>query len=209
MRLAALCASAVLLVSGAQGVLATAIPSSRSPKPVHDTLRQRAAARAAVRLAPMPEVTLAPAEPAPSGERRSLRLTLTRQRAEVVRLVNSRRGEAGLEPVRRHAVLEQVAQIHAEDMKARSYFAHESPDGLTPEDRLRAAGYLTPPCACNYHSAYGENIATGFVSPADVMKSWMSSPGHRANILNPDFREIGIGISGRLWSQEFGVMEVK
>jgi uncharacterized protein YkwD len=84
-------------------------------------------------------------------------------------------------------------------MAARRYFAHESPDGGTPFDRMLSAGYP-------YGAA--ENIARGQRLPLEVMHSWMNSWGHRKNILHPDFVTIGVGVhldkDGPWWTQHFG-----
>ncbi len=86
----------------------------------------------------------------------------------------------------------------------RNFFAHNTPDGQTPFDRMKAAGI-------SYSSA-GENIAAGQYSPQNVMDSWMNSPGHRKNILNPDFEYIGVGLArggsyGIYWAQEFATFK--
>ncbi|BAU87675.1 allergen V5/tpx-1 family protein [Streptomyces laurentii] len=84
-------------------------------------------------------------------------------------------------------------------MAARDFFDHTNPDGDGPGERVTATGYQW--------STYGENIAKGQATAAEVMEGWMNSPGHRANILNCDFREIGIGLhtsGGPYWTQVFG-----
>jgi uncharacterized protein YkwD len=84
-------------------------------------------------------------------------------------------------------------------MAARDFFDHTNPDGDGPGERVTAAGYRW--------ATYGENIAKGQRTPAQVMESWMNSPGHRANILNCSFEEIGIGLhdgGGPYWTQVFG-----
>jgi uncharacterized protein YkwD len=88
-------------------------------------------------------------------------------------------------------------------MASRDYFAHISPDGETPGDQILAAGYQ--PLLC------GENIASGYSSAREVVRAWMASPSHRANILERRFRDIGLAYteapgteSGVLWVQEFG-----
>ena len=68
----------------------------------------------------------------------------------------------------------------------RNFFAHNTPDGQTPFDRMKAAGI-------SYSSA-GENIAAGQSSPQNVMDSWMNSPGHKENIMNNRFKKIGVGL---------------
>ncbi|WP_329285983.1 CAP domain-containing protein [Streptomyces sp. NBC_00691] len=118
---------------------------------------------------------------------------------QVIALVNAERAKAGCGPLSANATLTRAAQGHSDDMAARDFFDHTNPDGAGPGERVTAAGYPW--------STYGENIAMGQSSPAQVMESWMNSPGHRANILNCDFKEIGIGIhsqGGPYWTQVFG-----
>ncbi|MFI6417324.1 CAP domain-containing protein [Streptomyces sp. NPDC050842] len=118
---------------------------------------------------------------------------------QVVALVNAERAKAGCGPLSANATLTKAAQGHSEDMAARDFFDHTNPDGDGPGERVTAAGYPW--------STYGENIAMGQSTPEDVMDSWMNSPGHRANILNCSFKEIGIGIhseGGPYWTQVFG-----
>ncbi|MFJ9810364.1 sigma-70 family RNA polymerase sigma factor [Streptomyces sp. NPDC101158] len=118
---------------------------------------------------------------------------------EVVDLVNAERARAGCGPLTENSLLTRAAQGHSDDMAARDFFDHTNPDGDGPGERVTAAGYRW--------STYGENIAKGQRTPAEVMDSWMNSPGHRANILNCAFREIGIGIhtaGGPYWTQVFG-----
>lgn len=122
---------------------------------------------------------------------------------EVLRLVNEERGARGLAPLRRMPTLDEAADNRARDMAERDYFAHISPDGITPGDQILAAGY--EPVLC------GENIASGYPSAQTVVKAWMASPSHRANILEARFRDIGLAYreapgtdSGVLWVQEFG-----
>ncbi|MFE9820453.1 sigma-70 family RNA polymerase sigma factor [Streptomyces sp. NPDC005773] len=120
--------------------------------------------------------------------------------AQVVALVNKERAAAGCGALTEDAQLTDAAQRHSEDMAARNFFEHTNPDGAGPGERVTDAGYRW--------SAYGENIARGQQSPESVMDSWMNSPGHRANILNCSFKNIGIGIhkgaGGPWWTQDFG-----
>ena len=129
---------------------------------------------------------------------------LERARAEVLARVNDARKKAGLAPLRSNRRLDQAAQRHAEDMLARRYFAHESRDGKTVRERARAAGYDW--------RTIGENLAENQFSVDEVMDGWLRSPSHRRNILNPSFKELGVGLAlGRsgqhyrvLWVQAFG-----
>ncbi|MCC3770016.1 CAP domain-containing protein [Streptomyces sp. UNOC14_S4] len=122
--------------------------------------------------------------------------------AEVVALTNAERAAAGLRPLADDRRLAAAAQAHSADMVARDFYAHTSPEGRQPWDRAAAAG-----CA---HRGIGENIACGQRSAAEVVDGWMNSPGHRANILKPDFTHIGIGFVGggrvgTYWTQLFGM----
>ena len=129
---------------------------------------------------------------------------LAAMRAAVLARVNAERAKAGRRPLTRNVNLERSAQRYAEDMLARGFFAHESPEGTRPRDRDETAGYEA--------RAVGENIAEGQFTAADVMDGWMASPGHRHNILDSDFSELGVGLAlGRgpegdqvVWVQEFG-----
>ncbi|WJV44294.1 CAP domain-containing protein [Streptomyces flavofungini] len=119
---------------------------------------------------------------------------------QVLGLVNAERQKAGCRPLTNNSKLATAAQRHSADMKARNYFSHTSPDGTDPGKRITAAGYRW--------STYGENIARGQQTAKSVMSSWMNSEGHRANILNCSFKELGVGIvkgsGGPWWTQNFG-----
>ncbi|MFE7271454.1 sigma-70 family RNA polymerase sigma factor [Streptomyces sp. NPDC057623] len=123
--------------------------------------------------------------------------------AQVVALVNKERSAAGCGPVSEDPLLDKAALGHSEDMDARDFFDHTNPDGADPGQRITAAGYTW--------STYGENIAMGQQTPEAVMESWMNSPGHRANILNCSFKDIGVGVhkasGGPWWTQNFGAKQ--
>jgi uncharacterized protein YkwD len=124
-------------------------------------------------------------------------------RKEMFERVNAVRAAAGLEPVVADPHLEIAAQKHADDMLARRYYNHLTPEGLTPRDRIEDAGLFS--------SLVAENIAEGEFSVAEVMDGWMKSEEHRANILNPRVTALGVGLAvGRfeerlrlLWVQDF------
>ncbi|MEV2253545.1 sigma-70 family RNA polymerase sigma factor [Streptomyces sp. NPDC050147] len=120
--------------------------------------------------------------------------------AEVTRLANAERAKSGCGPLTLNSKLNDAAQGHSDDMAERDFFDHTNPDGKDPGDRTTAAGYKW--------TTYGENIAAGQRTPAAVMDSWMNSSGHRANILNCSFKEIGVGYrqggGGPWWTQNFG-----
>lgn len=119
---------------------------------------------------------------------------------EVLRLVNEERTKRGLNALKRASDLDALARAHSADMINRHFFDHNNPDGQSPFDRMRAAGI-------SYRAA-AENIASGQRSAEAVMNAWMNSSGHRANILNATYTEIGIGAvkssGGTIyWTQEF------
>lgn len=108
--------------------------------------------------------------------------------AEVVRLVNKIRAQEGLSPLATTSALSAAAGQRAEELVSR--YAHERPDGTDCFTVLREFGV-------SYRAA-GENIAAGYPTPEAVVTGWMNSPGHRANILNPGFKAIGVGhVSGQ------------
>jgi len=105
----------------------------------------------------------------------------------IISLTNDSRTQQNLSELKENSLLDAAAQNKANDMLAKGYFSHNTPDGHTPWDFITAAGY-------NYITA-GENLAVNFTEAENVEDAWMNSPGHRANILNKSYEEIGIGIS--------------
>jgi uncharacterized protein YkwD len=105
-------------------------------------------------------------------------------------------------PLNMNPALRCAARKHSADMAARNFFDHTNPDGDTPWDRMDKAGY-------GAYSNAGENIAAGSPDAQGTMNQWLESDGHCANIMNPNFQEIGVGYStggqyGHLWTQVFG-----
>ncbi|MFF3488320.1 CAP domain-containing protein [Streptomyces sp. NPDC002701] len=126
---------------------------------------------------------------------------LVRTAAEVLALTNAERAAAGLPPLAEDPLLTRAAQAHSADMVTRAFYSHTSPDGSEPWHRAAAAG--------STRRTIGENIACGQRSPAEVVRGWMDSPGHRANILKPAFTHLGVGFAGggpagTYWTQLFG-----
>ncbi|MEL7565468.1 MAG: SafA/ExsA family spore coat assembly protein [Dehalobacterium sp.] len=122
------------------------------------------------------------------------------QENEVIRLVNIERQKNGLTPLKANWELSRVARYKSKDMAEKNYFSHTSPTYGSPFKMMTDFG-LT-------YSAAGENIAMGQKTPADVMKGWMNSSGHRANILNSTYTEIGVGLAvnkngQNYWTQMF------
>ncbi|WP_088800268.1 CAP domain-containing protein [Streptomyces sp. 2321.6] len=119
--------------------------------------------------------------------------------AQVLSLVNQERARAGCSPVTADKELAGLAQQFSDDMARRGFFDHADPDGDTPWDRARDAGI---------DDLGGEDIARGQATAQAVMDSWMNSPGHRANILNCEYKTLGVGAhagpGGPWWTQDFG-----
>lgn len=113
--------------------------------------------------------------------------------------MNQERALAGCGPVRANPPLAALAGAFSLDMATRGFFSHHDPDGNTPWDRATKAGLS---------GLGGENIARGQGDAEAVMKAWMNSPEHRANILNCEFRTLGVGAhfaaGGPWWTQDFG-----
>jgi uncharacterized protein YkwD len=113
--------------------------------------------------------------------------------ASIVDLTNVERARAGVAPLRANSKLMQAAQLQAEQMASLGRMSHVISDGPypQPQDRLAAAGYRW--------RAFAENIAYGQTGPEDVTESWMTSPGHRTNMLNAAYTELGTGyaVDGR------------
>ncbi|KZS48487.1 SCP-like extracellular [Paenibacillus glucanolyticus] len=114
---------------------------------------------------------------------------------QVLDLVNKERSKAGLGSLTMDEELSKMAMAKAEDMYDNNYFDHNSPTHGSPMDMMKEYGIT-------YNSA-GENIAKGQTSPSQVMKDWMNSPGHKANILNKSYTKIGIAFYNNEWVQEF------
>ena len=108
-------------------------------------------------------------------------------------LLNRRRAARGAKKLRHNQRLAKAARAHAADMVRRDYFDHTAPGGVSFVDRIMREDYVSP----GQGWRLGENLAWGsyqLATPKSVVRSWMHSPGHRANILNRSFREIGIGV---------------
>ena len=139
-------------------------------------------------------------------------------RAAVVCLINRVRAEHGEAPLVTNPDLERAAEEHSQELVADDYFAHVSPSGLTPVQRIEATGYVPGP-SVGY--VLGENLAWGTLNlstPQQIVQAWVASPGHLANILESQYKDTGIGViaavppsladgeSGATYAQEFGVI---
>ena len=121
---------------------------------------------------------------------------------EILRLTNVEREANGLPALIWDSRLGAAARSHSTDMAQRDYFSHISPEGEGPGERLRKEGYS---------DIWMENIAAGAATPSDVVAGWMGSEVHRANILNPGFTHVGVGVCYReeatyryYYTQDFG-----
>ena len=117
--------------------------------------------------------------------------------SEVIRLVNEVRRENGLKALTANWELSRVARYKSQDMLNKGYFSHTSPTYGTPFQMIKAFGL-------SFRTA-GENIARGYPTPQAVVNGWMNSSGHRANILNASYTQIGVGYvaQGNYWTQMF------
>ena len=130
--------------------------------------------------------TAASAAPAPA---------MTAAEKKVLTLTNAARKKAGCKPLKGNKRLALAARRHSKDMAVNKYFSHTSKDGSSPWDRIKRTGYKNPGA---------ENIAYGYPSAKAVVKGWLKSPGHRANILNCGLKSLGVGKYKTHWTQDFG-----
>ncbi|SDT18067.1 uncharacterized protein, YkwD family [Paenibacillaceae bacterium GAS479] len=157
----------------------TAAPTA-TPKPT-----------AAPTATPKPTATPAPTA-APGGGQGESSTAFAQQ---VVSIVNQERAKQGLGALASDAALSKVAMDKAKDMYVNNYFSHTSPTYGSPFDMMAANGI-------KYNTA-GENIAKGQRTPEEVMKAWMESPGHKANIMKSSYTSIGVAYHNGVWVQMF------
>jgi uncharacterized protein YkwD len=142
--------------------------------------------------------------------------TLPVSRDATLCLLNGERADRGLAPLAPNGRLAAAATAYAHDLVAGTYFSHTGRDGSGVAERIERSGYLPRDAGW----VLGENLAWGtggLATPAAIMQAWMNSPGHRENILNPSFREIGVGVVagnpaaadglGATYATEFGAIE--
>ncbi|MFI2778993.1 CAP domain-containing protein [Streptomyces sp. ALB3] len=181
-------------------------PSTSAPKPTTKAPeRTKAPAPRPTKSTSAGSAARTPTAPKPSSAAPSSRPAVpaspsaVSDQAAVLALVNQERAKVGCSPVTTSSSLTALAQDFSEDMAARGFFGHTDPDGATPWDRAAAAGV---------QGLGGENIARGQAGAQAVMDAWMNSDGHRANILNCDYKTLGVGVhlgsGGPWWTQDFG-----
>ena len=156
-------------------------------------------------LSPTPTYTptAAPPEPTPDG----CEVTINEEYIQIMLdLINQARLDAGVPPLITTPELMQSAQAHSRDMSCRNFFRHNNLQGETPFDRMEAAGYPLVYAAENIYAGQGV-----YNSPEKAVKAWLNSPGHRVNMLNPDFVHIGLGFAytntsyyGGYYTTDFG-----
>lgn len=119
------------------------------------------------------------------GNASAIESDVTSQAKAVLRLVNAERAKVGLKELTLSDKLNSIADTKAKDMAINNYFSHTSPTYGSPFEMLQHFGVT--------YRAAGENIAAGQITASEVMNSWMNSSGHRANILNANYTELGVG----------------
>lgn len=180
--------------------------TSASPTASPSTVRPTPSASRTTRPTPSQARTTAPSRrsterssaPSGGGATNAPSGNISAQAREVVDLVNAERAKAGCKALTIDDKLMTAAQRHSQDQADHGNMSHTGSDGSDPGDRIDRVGYQW--------RTYGENVAWNQKTPAAVMDAWMNSPGHRANILNCAFTEIGVGIAssnGPYWTQDF------
>jgi uncharacterized protein YkwD len=167
-----------------------------TPRPTTPPTSPRAAGQTGAATSP-PAIPARPAGPAPTATGATVGSWFAN---DVIAATNRERRVAGCPDLTVDPVLTVVAQAHSVDMAVAGYFSHDGRDGRTPFDRITAAGFA--------FSVAAENIAAGQRDPDTVLRAWMDSPGHRANILNCLLTRIGVGFAtggsyGTYWTQDF------
>jgi len=107
-------------------------------------------------------------------------------KATIIKLLNNDRTSRGLGPLKENYQLDKSALLKAQDIIKNGYFDHYSPQGKSPWYWFKISGYK--------YSAAGENLGIGFLDSEEIYKAWKNSPTHRANLLNPRYKEIGIAV---------------
>lgn len=177
----------------------TSVPAASSTAPSTTAAAPRTTTKVTAKAATTARTTSTPATSASSSIPPASGISAMEQ--AVLSLTNAQRTANGCPALAWNATLAAVARAHSQDMAAKNYFDHNSPDGTTPAQRVQAAGYA--------YTQTAENIAAGQATPDAVMASWMGSAGHKANILNCALTELGVGVAtggsyGTYWTQDFG-----
>jgi uncharacterized protein YkwD len=169
-----------------------------NPSPVTSSVMQEGAADESIATLPAQEESI------------SVSSSTTTQQQEVLKLINQKRASGcncgttyypKTTPLTLDSRLTKASNLHAADMATKNYFSHTGSDGSTPWDRMSRQGYS--------YSYAGENIAAGYSTASAVVQGWLNSPGHCANIMNPNFVHVGVGYSTGgsykyYWVTDFG-----
>ncbi|MEW2428342.1 CAP domain-containing protein [Micromonospora sp. NPDC047644] len=173
-------------------------PASPSPSPTKVVKPTPAASRSTAASRRSVQRSTAPSNTGNSAGSNGSSGTVSAQAREVVDLVNAERAKAGCQALSINTKLMTAAQRHSQDQADNKNMSHTGSDGSNAGTRLDRVGYTW--------RTYGENVAWNQQTPAAVMDAWMNSSGHKANILNCAFTEIGVGIAnsnGPYWTQVF------
>ncbi|MGE5831269.1 MAG: CAP domain-containing protein [Micromonosporaceae bacterium] len=202
-RIVGVVAGAVLLALAVAGAMFSPVltgwpaPDSRAGVTSSSTVDQRG-------LGPTPTTAATTGLPSapPTARSTGAPAGVPALESRVVELTNAERDDAGCPALRLDLRLRTAARAYSNEMARYGTWGHTGRDGSTPGQRMARAGY-------NVDGGWAENIARGYASAEEVMNGWMTSTGHRANILNCGLRAVGVGVArasnGRLyWTQDFG-----
>lgn len=191
-----------VVVAAATQTAEPPIPTSPAPPP---TITPAATATSQPPIEPTPAPIIEPtievpaATAAPTDIPAPTAVPLSADLQEVVNLVNDQRALQGLVRLTVNPQLISAAQAHSDDMASNNFFSNTGSDGSSVQTRINRAGYIA--------SLSIENIAAGYATPLEVVSSWMNDDGQRANLLNPDVRDVGVGYAanpaaqyGRYWT---------
>ncbi|MEU4593215.1 CAP domain-containing protein [Micromonospora aurantiaca (nom. illeg.)] len=177
----------------------SAVPTTVAPSPTKKSTPKPSRSTAPSR---QQERSSAPSSGTSGGGATSTKATattgLSAELQKVVTIVNQERAKAGCKALTVNAKLNLAAQRHSQDQADHKKMDHTGSDGSQPWDRVKAAGYS--------YRMVGENVAWNYQTPAAVMEGWMNSEGHRKNILNCSYTQIGVGVArsnGPYWTQVF------
>ncbi|WP_174536143.1 CAP domain-containing protein [Micromonospora chalcea] len=174
----------------------SAVPTTAAPSPSKKATPKPSRSTAPSR---QQERSSAPSGGGTGATKATATTALSAELQKVVTLVNQERAKAGCKALTVNAKLNLAAQRHSQDQADHKKMDHNGSDGSEPKDRVERAGYSW--------SMVGENVAWGYQSAAEVMDGWMNSEGHRKNILNCGYTQIGMGLArsnGPYWTQVFG-----
>ncbi len=170
--------TAIIIIKTPTSTKVIQVPVKPKPKPP--------VVKPPIIVVPAPTPPITPAPPTPTPEPTPTGISL----AGILEATNAERAAVGVAPLKNNTTLNQVATVRVNDMFKNQYFSHDAPDGTTFVDTIKDVDY-------RYFSV-GENLALGdFSTNQGIVTAWLNSPGHRANMLNDNYTEIGIAIAKR------------